>query len=589
MSQSIDSHCLHLTGDTLAVVARDGAAEPSTTGAPPGYELLSEIGRGGMGVVYLARDLRLHREVAVKVLHQRYPVDSATAQRFVEEALITGQLQHPAIPAVHQVGTLADGRPFLVMKLIKGQTLSNWMVNRTDDVAGHGRVLAIFEQVCQAVGYAHAHRVIHRDLKPANVMVGSFGEVQVMDWGVAKVLADDTGTNRQAPDTTLGTEIRSLREEGEYTRSGSVLGTPAYMSPEQAIGAIEQVDERTDVFSLGALLCALLTGEPPYRGNDSEEVRQLAARAKLEDAHSRLDGCGAEPDLVALAKRCLSPERTERPRDAAELAAAVGALRAEAEHRARRAELERVEAEVRATERRKRRRVKLGLTGSIAVLVVGTVVAFFIVQYQRDRRRSEVALAREITSIHESINHWTELKGQLNQIERWLTDSPDLMAKIDRDQVTLDKSARDKLRRAMVLEALTKAETAKPVPLQQDLDLALLMEINIRLMVAHRYAEFDRPAAGIPHLKRAIQIGEFLASFQSEAAKNFTSVMSGIVLKCRVRLLDLRERCGETEDMETELSALDSSLSGSAEHRDTRQALTGVRGAELGRRGEFAA
>ena len=147
-----------------------------------------------MGVVYRARDTGLDRDVAVKLLSERYAPDSVPAQRFLSEARITGQLQHPGIPAVHQVGTLADGRPFLAMKLIKGSTLETILKYRPDPSADGGPAaggLAIFEAVCQAVGYAHAHRVIHRDLKPANVMVGAFGEVQVMDWGLAKVLGEE--------------------------------------------------------------------------------------------------------------------------------------------------------------------------------------------------------------------------------------------------------------------------------------------------------------------------------------------------------------------------------------------------------------
>ena len=173
-----------------AAVRGDLAAETTIPPlSPHGYQLLDEIGHGGMGVVYRARDTVLDRDVAVKLLSNHYPADSPAAQRFLSEARITGQLQHPGIPAVHQVGTLADGRPFLAMKLIKGSTLETLLKYRPDPSADRGRLPAIFEAVCQAVGYAHAHRVIHRDLKPANVMVGAFGEVQVMDWGLAKVLA----------------------------------------------------------------------------------------------------------------------------------------------------------------------------------------------------------------------------------------------------------------------------------------------------------------------------------------------------------------------------------------------------------------
>ena len=174
---------------------------------PPGYELLSLIARGGMGAVYRARNLELARDVAVKILLPQFAPGSTTARRFVDEAHITGRLQHPGIPAIYHMGTLANGRPFLAMKLIDGRTLEEMLQERTasaaasdravsvieqimhepldrlEEVLQRGRFLAIFEQVAQAVGYAHRQGVIHRDLKPSNIMVGAFGEVQVMDWG----------------------------------------------------------------------------------------------------------------------------------------------------------------------------------------------------------------------------------------------------------------------------------------------------------------------------------------------------------------------------------------------------------------------
>ena len=154
---------------------------------PGADELLEEIAQGGMGIVYRATDAALGREVAVKMLRDRF-ADSSAARRFVDEARIAGQLQHPGIPAIHDVGVGLDGRPFLAMKLIKGRTLDELLRDRPDPGADRGRFAAVFEQICQAVGFAHAHQVIHRDLKPPNIMVGSFGEVQVMDWGLAKVL-----------------------------------------------------------------------------------------------------------------------------------------------------------------------------------------------------------------------------------------------------------------------------------------------------------------------------------------------------------------------------------------------------------------
>ncbi len=252
------------TADGTAVQTNPGPPAAPTLAAPvPGYDLGDEVGRGGMGVVYRARDREMDREVAVKLLQDRFADHPAAAERFVEEARITGQLQHPGIPPIYRVGHLADGQPFLAMKLIKGCTLdellkANAAVN----------TLAVFEAVAQAVGYAHAHGVIHRDLKPANVMVGSFGEVQVMDWGLAKVLRAGSVSDGPGGDAiaTPGTMIRTPRSSGSDTQAGSVLGTPAFMPPEQAAGEIDKVDQRSDVFGLGAILCVLLTGKPPFAG-----------------------------------------------------------------------------------------------------------------------------------------------------------------------------------------------------------------------------------------------------------------------------------------------------------------------------------
>jgi len=251
-----------------------------------------------MGIVYRATDTVLGREVAIKVLLERFGPASAAAMRFLDEARITGQLQHPAIPPVHALGTLRDGRPFLAMKLVKGRTLDELLQERTDPTDNLGRYLAAFEQVCQAVGYAHAHKVIHRDLKPANIMVGSFGEVQVMDWGLAKKLGEEPVAETRAADETRGTEIRSLRDSGGMTEAGSLLGTPAFMPPEQAIGAVGLVDERSDVFGLGAILCVILTGQPPYVGRDDAapggtcETGRRPRSARLLRRGTRVDRAG---------------------------------------------------------------------------------------------------------------------------------------------------------------------------------------------------------------------------------------------------------------------------------------------------------
>src|SRR5438874_1729614 len=288
------------------------------------------------------------------------------------EARIGGQLQHPGIVAVYELGRLLDARLYIAMKLIRGRTLAELLEGRADPAADRARHLATFEQVCQAVAYAHACGVVHRDLKPSNVMVGSFGEVQVMDWGLAKVLdrggiADEERSLRGQAD---GDPVRTLRtgSTADESRAGSVLGTPAYMAPEQARGQLDMLDERADVFGLGAILCEILTGLPPYTASTGDEVYRKAARADLGEALARLDACGAEAELVALAKSCLAAAPRDRPRDASVVVAALSAHLAGVRERLKAAELARVRAESRAAGERKRRRLVVGLAASLLAL-----------------------------------------------------------------------------------------------------------------------------------------------------------------------------------------------------------------------------
>jgi serine/threonine protein kinase len=356
------------------------------------YLLGEEIARGGMGEVYRATDTVLNREVAVKVLQAKYGPESGSAHRFADEARITSQLQHPGIPPVHDLGTLADGRPFLAMKLIKGETLDNLIKQKAPI-----NTLAVVEAICQALAYAHAHEVIHRDLKPANIMVGAFGEVQVMDWGLAKVLTTSPSrggesTESDSEATKALTEIKNSRTvEDHYTQDGDVLGTPAYMSPEQAIGAIHRVDQRSDVFGLGGILAAMITGKPPYVSDSAIETRFMAAEGQIQPCLERLEDSEADPELVILCKRCLNPKREERFASATQVAKQVAELRTAAEERARQAELETIRVEVTIKEQSKRRR--LTYTGGSLVLLtflVGTIVALvYASEANRNSDRAE--------------------------------------------------------------------------------------------------------------------------------------------------------------------------------------------------------
>jgi serine/threonine-protein kinase len=389
---------------------------PNATGGTPDragrYLIEEEIARGGMGVVLRARDPDLARPLAVKVLLPEHRGRADLERRFVEEAQLTGQLQHPGVPPVHELGRLPDGRPFFALKLVKGHTLTELLRQRRGPADDLPRLLQVFEQVCQTVAYAHARGILHRDLKPGNVMVGAFGEVQVMDWGLAKVLtaASVAGLSGGAVLTQQESTVYTSRaaEPSSATQAGTVLGTPAYMAPEQARGQVEFLDEHADVFGLGAILCEALTGKPPYTAATAEDLRRRAAQGALDEARERLGQCGADRELVELALACLEFEPGRRPRDAGVVAGSVAAYRTGVQERLRQAELSRAAAQVKAAEERKRRRLWLALAAAVLVVVVlgGSGWAWFSLQRAEAEGAAEAAL-KEATLLRDE-QKWPE-------------------------------------------------------------------------------------------------------------------------------------------------------------------------------------
>jgi len=240
------------------------------------YELVSVLGRGGMGVVYLARDTALDREVALKIF-DRPPGDA-------NEARLIARLEHPGIVPVHDLGELPDGRFFYAMKLVRGDRLDRWMAAGRDI----GERLGVFLRVCEAVAFAHAHGVVHRDLKPENVMVGEFGEVLVLDWGIS---------------TESSNADSGLRNADCGWRSGEpIAGTPDYMAPEQARG--EPIDHRADVFALGAMLTGIAGGLAP--------IVAIARKGQSPDAASRYQSV---PELAADVNRYLAGRAVQAHRE----------------------------------------------------------------------------------------------------------------------------------------------------------------------------------------------------------------------------------------------------------------------------------
>jgi eukaryotic-like serine/threonine-protein kinase len=255
---------MRFLSDSALERLRDAAEVPDLSGTR--YRLLERVARGGMGVVFTAEDENLHRRIALKVLDVP-ATDGDLANRLIREARVLAALEHPGIVPVHDVGTLADGRVFYTMKFVEGKRLDKYI----DSVASIPDRLRIFLRICDAVAFAHARGVLHRDLKPANIMVGPFGEVLVMDWGLAKILGKNISPTacQGDPDVTIfekpkpqSASASDATEISVVTGHGTVMGTPGYMSPEQARGDVGHLDARSDIFSLGALLRFLLTGDP---------------------------------------------------------------------------------------------------------------------------------------------------------------------------------------------------------------------------------------------------------------------------------------------------------------------------------------
>ena len=268
------------TAPAEAVLLHSGLSHSGTATPLPGHKMAELLGRGGMGNVYRARQLQLDRDLAVKILSDE-ALEPEFAERFIREAKVLARLEHPNIVPVHELGQNDEGLIFYTMKLVKGRSLQAILDDLARGAAGTveryqlDRLLSVFLKVCDAMSFAHSRGIIHRDLKPGNIMVGDFGEVVVMDWGLAKVLGNDERrmTNH---------ERESAHSSFRGTPAGSVTGTPQYMAPEQARGEIDLLDGRSDIYALGAILYHILALRPPISGSDPQTLLQRASEGKID-------------------------------------------------------------------------------------------------------------------------------------------------------------------------------------------------------------------------------------------------------------------------------------------------------------------
>jgi len=565
----------------------DGATEsrvinPNSTELPSAadrsvrVQLLGEIARGGMGVVLKGRDPDLGRDLAVKVLLEAHKENPDLVRRFVEEAQIGGQLQHPGVVPVYELGTFGEGRPYFTMKLVKGQMLSELLAERNSPADDLPRFLDIFQQMCQTMAYAHARNVIHRDLKPSNVMVGSFGEVQVMDWGLAKVLprggvVDDAAAGRSPEHQTV--IAARVGTDSDLSQAGSVMGTPAYMAPEQARGEIDLVDERADVFALGSILCEILTGKPAFVGRNPGELHRKAAVADLADAMKRLEASRVDLELAALAGDCLAREAEDRPRHAGLVAQRLTTYRAEVENKLRAAEIARATEEARAEEEAKRRvladelareadaraqesqltaeaaqakakaesrarRMTGALAAALLVLVMAVGGGYAVFQRQRALRNAQVDLALRDAEVMQfeakrsgtDLARWRAAREAAHAVERLLADA--------RDQTTRER-----------VTALVQSVTAAAIAAEND------QKILDRL-IDIRSAEEDDPDLSLTDAAyagafrqaeidvSALPVGEIGARIKARQAKVAVTLAAALDDWARVRRDKRHDRPG---------------------------------------------
>jgi eukaryotic-like serine/threonine-protein kinase len=358
------------------------------------YELGSELARGGCGVVQRATDRQLRREVVVKRLLPELDGNQELRRRFWHEALITGGLEHPGIAPVYEAGIdERTGEPFYAMKRLEGETFAKAIValhRETEPrrfVARRRELLDRFVRVCQTLAYAHERQVIHRDIKPANVMLGRYGETVILDWGIAKRIGEHDSFAATPGDESTGEDSEESRSNYEPTRCGALIGTPSAMSPEQAAGAVDSLDHRSDLFSLGTLLYELLTGVNPFRGATADETLERVRRAEPLPCRRR-DRRIPRP-LAAICARSLALSPDDRYADAEALADDVRRFLAG----------ERVVAHDEAwwerTDRWVRHHRAIAWTVLLAVTVVATLASIATLVVRAAHRAEQIAHADE--------------------------------------------------------------------------------------------------------------------------------------------------------------------------------------------------
>jgi serine/threonine-protein kinase len=433
---------------SLASLTTPSDADPEATGPnlPPAYDwaaggryrVLRPHAKGGLGEVFVAQDTELAREVALKEIRGEHARDPHSRRRFLREAQITGALEHPGVVPVHGLGFYPDGRPYYAMRLVRGQTLQE-AIERFHGADGPGRdvgerrlalrhLLSQFIAICNAVAYAHSRGVLHRDLKPANAILGKYGEALVLDWGLAK--AAGTPEPERVPNEL---PLRPPSGGAVATEVGTTLGTPAYMSPEQAEGRWDLVGQASDIYGLGGTLYTLLTGRAPVEGDGPSEVLRKAARGESRPP-CQVKG-DVPPALDAVCRKAMAHDPRERYTAALELAADVEHWLADEPVRAWREPLR-----VRSGRwvRRHKPQVAAGMAALLVALVLGGAGLVWVERRAEERRRGVDAALQKAAEMQEQA-HWAEARAVLDQAANRLADGgpADLRERLKRAQSEL--------------------------------------------------------------------------------------------------------------------------------------------------------
>jgi tetratricopeptide (TPR) repeat protein len=407
---------------------------------PDRYEIEGELARGGMGAIHSVVDRDLRRRIAMKVAlavggdaKSADAIEADRLARFLDEAQITGQLDHPGIVPVHELGLDGSGRVYFTMRLVRGRELGKIfeLARRGEEGWTQPRALNVLLRVCEAIAYAHSKGVVHRDLKPSNVMVGRFGEVYVMDWGLAKVLGRAEAAIPRGPRLSDGPTPPLM------TAAGDVMGTPAYMSPEQARGENDCVDERTDVYAVGAILYQFLAGHAPYGDSKDRQHGRSTWLSLLDGPPTSLRALRVDlpPELVAICERAMERDLSRRYQDISSLAADLNAW---LEGRVVRAYETGAWAEARKWVRRNRA-LSIASAAAILILIGGTITSSLLYVRASDNaetaERRAVDVAREATRAEQALEREKEqriaVEARKRELERVSRFQSRMLAELD--------------------------------------------------------------------------------------------------------------------------------------------------------------